>query len=243
MTVRPKTIVFWKNILSIHQAAFVRELSEIEGLQVIVAYEEEIPASRLSMGWTVPNYGKAKIVSALDQQSFHELLDLNTGDCCHMFGGYYTLTAAYHAFQILRRSKAIKILISEAFDFRGLKGWLRAQRSRWHTLTEGRNSFSYVFAMGELGVNFFLSSGFTNRQVREFGYLVDPSPAELNSSLNATANTAAQLIYVGQLIDRKGVDLLLNALAELPRHERPSLLVVGDGPRKGALSSLLNRYE
>jgi glycosyltransferase involved in cell wall biosynthesis len=44
-----------------------------------------------------------------------------------------------------------------------------------------------------------------------------------------------ELLFVGRLVERKGVHLLLDALATMPAGERPVLRVVGDGPERASL--------
>ncbi len=56
--------------------------------------------------------------------------------------------------------------------------------------------------------------------------------AALRDSLGLTGPT---LISVGHLIDRKGHDVAIRAMADLPGH---TLLIVGDGPRDAALRQL-----
>lgn len=49
----------------------------------------------------------------------------------------------------------------------------------------------------------------------------------------ATAERTTELLFVGNLIHRKAVDVLIEALATLP--EAPPLRVIGDGPERAAL--------
>lgn len=49
--------------------------------------------------------------------------------------------------------------------------------------------------------------------------------------------------YVGDLIERKGVDLLLRGLAGQPAPERPALEAVGDGPERENLAALARELE
>ncbi len=46
-----------------------------------------------------------------------------------------------------------------------------------------------------------------------------------------------ELLFVGRLVERKGVHLLIDALALLPSGRRPRLRVVGDGPERAALQA------
>jgi len=47
-----------------------------------------------------------------------------------------------------------------------------------------------------------------------------------------------RLLFVGRLIEQKGVDDLLWALSQLPPDRRPALDIVGDGPLKGELMAM-----
>jgi glycosyltransferase involved in cell wall biosynthesis len=49
------------------------------------------------------------------------------------------------------------------------------------------------------------------------------------------AGAPFELLFVGRLVERKGVPLLLDAVASLPAERRAVLHVVGDGPDRGAL--------
>jgi glycosyltransferase involved in cell wall biosynthesis len=48
-----------------------------------------------------------------------------------------------------------------------------------------------------------------------------------------------KVIYTGKLIARKQVDLIINALAKLPKSVAWRLTVVGDGPERGQLEALI----
>lgn len=68
--------------------------------------------------------------------------------------------------------------------------------------------------------------------------IVAPMPVatELFTSATGTARTPGTLLFVGRLTKQKGVDLLLRALAKLPRGT--TLDVVGDGDERGSLERL-----
>lgn len=58
----------------------------------------------------------------------------------------------------------------------------------------------------------------------------------------ATSNVS-ELLYAGRLIREKRVDLLISALAAMPRVNRPRLAIYGEGPERAALEALALRLE
>lgn len=47
------------------------------------------------------------------------------------------------------------------------------------------------------------------------------------------------LLFVGRLVEKKGISYALMALAKIPHHQRPTLDIVGEGPQKASLQKLV----
>lgn len=223
------------NIQSFHLSAFVRALAERPNTEVWFGYEEDLPAERKSLGWNLPDFGKAKLFDSRDPEQFEAQVARDGADTCHAFGSYFQLPKAGAAFQRLKSKPCRRVWISEAFNFFGWKGWLRTQRVRWLALKEARKSFDRVFAMGELGTQFFRKSWLRSQQLREFAYTVELPNTDIEQP--TTNNQQLHLLYVGQLIPRKGVDLLLRALSDLD-HKCWKLSIIGDGIETKSLRAL-----
>jgi glycosyltransferase involved in cell wall biosynthesis len=69
-----------------------------------------------------------------------------------------------------------------------------------------------------------------------FGATVEPS-AFATTTAPRDAGAPFELLFVGRLVERKGVHLLLDALASLPPARRVVLRVVGDGPDRARLQA------
>ncbi|HEX8391318.1 MAG TPA: glycosyltransferase, partial [Longimicrobium sp.] len=69
-----------------------------------------------------------------------------------------------------------------------------------------------------------------------FGATVEPSAFAAASAPRAP-DAPFELLFVGRLVERKGVHLLLDALASLPPERRVVLRVVGDGPDRARLQA------
>lgn len=115
------------------------------------------------------------------------------------------------------------------------RGWLRPRVRRWLL-----RRVDGVYVNGRSGGRYV-----RHFQVPEDRIFVVPTSFEVESYLDVpvsrTANQSHRLLYVGQLVPRKGVDLLLQALARWgaahPR-ERAELVVAGDGEQRALLESL-----
>ena len=54
--------IFWQNIISIHQSAFLNALSEKHELVLIV--EKDLEKGRKEQGWSIPGLEKIRIITA-----------------------------------------------------------------------------------------------------------------------------------------------------------------------------------
>lgn len=89
------TFIFWQNVISIHQSAFIKALSRLH--RVVLVVEESLGADRTKEGWNVPTMGDATVIIAPDEVKMDELLA--TPDCQHIFSGIDGFPMVYVAFK------------------------------------------------------------------------------------------------------------------------------------------------
>lgn len=218
---RYRRYIFWVNILSFHLSAFVKELAKEH--EVWFAYEQDLPDHLSSNGWLVPDFGDANLADVRDARVRGQLLAETDKSTCHCFGNYLNLPIANQAYQTTSRHECGAVWISEPFNFQGFRGWIRTNRVRYHAFRDAAKNFDLVFGMGELGVNFFRSAWIPQSRLREFIYCVEPQAVQVPAP-----NAVFTLVFVGQLIERKGVDLLLKALSKIG--DKPwTLNLIGSG--------------
>lgn len=234
-----ETYVFWTNIQSIHQASFIRALASIPGVKVLYAYEEDIPPERVASGWYAPDFGRAKVVDVRRSENFEFLCRLTDQSACHCFGAYFSLAIANKALKRLSDASCRRVWITEAFDLQGWRGLLRKARLSWLMGVSGQHRFSQIFAMGKLGVDCFTQAGMPVGRVKEFAYLsqLPPQPEVAPSS---PTNEIYTFVFIGQLISRKGVDVLIRALSEID-DQVWRLVIIGDGPERQRLNDLASQ--
>lgn len=234
-----ETYVFWTNIQSIHLASFIRSLASTPDVKVFYAYEEDLPPERIALGWYVPDFGLAKVVDVRRTEDVEFLCRLTDARICHCFGAYFNLALANKALKRLSDAPCRRVWISESFDLHGWRGLLRKARLSWLMRTSVRYRFSQIFAMGQLGVDCFTQAGMPTGCVKEFAYLsqLQPQPEVAPSSLK---NGIYTFVFIGQLIARKGADILIRALAAIDDHVW-RLVIIGDGPERQRLNELASQ--
>lgn len=222
--------IFWQPIPSMHQMPFLEHLHDFVDAEVVCVYADAVPSDRLALGWSHPLASNVRLISAADVTSA-DLIKGNDVDSLHCFSGMHC-----HPYVSARFRQAIAYntpvaLISEAHDGHGIRGSLRKLRS----LLDSRrysSRLAMVLAMGRLGVDWYRGAGFRPETLFPFAYVAEPR--RLPTTANGAVTSPFTIAYVGQLIHRKGVDLLFNALASL-MHMPWRLEVAGVGPLEQAL--------
>lgn len=218
-------IIFWQNIPSFHQSAAIRALAGIPGHDITLAYQEELPQTYAADGWFQPDFGSTQLIHLQNAETISAVLATMGSEAVHIFSGF--------RFPMIRKAFLAAIsanlrvgIIAESADWRGLKGLLRLLLYRFEFMRFGAR-ISFLLAMGELGVRWFVRCGFPIEKIYSYAYAVEKVPIE---PLPLTSPAAIKLIYIGRLVPLKGVDLLISAL-QAHQGLKWHLDIVGDGPK------------
>lgn len=93
-----------------------------------------------------------------------------------------------------------------------------------------------MLAVSHFGEQFYTRLGFEAGRIYQFGYFRAINDWSLINSTQAPRRKRIEVIFVGQLIERKGLDLLLEALQPLlADHPELHMAVVGSGNESKAL--------
>ena len=235
----PSHIIFWQPIASPHQEAFLESLAErcaaAHGAEVILGVERNLPPQRSAQGWRKTSHTHVKVVDISVPANHAALAAYDTDASLHVFSGFFSHPLVWAGFRKLAPSHAHLAIFSEAPEQPWPTGWLKRLRGRALAARWARR-FAFVLAIGGVGCTFFGRIGFPREKIVPFGYYLDVPPLAANTG--RPADGIVRFVAAGQLIHRKGIDLLLRACDGLP----PTgwrLDCYGDGPERARLERLV----
>ncbi len=221
-------IIFWQNIPSIHQAPLIREVARQWSGNVLVVAEKDVPTERLKQGWSRPDFSPAELIVEPTIVIRTNLLEESPRESVHIFSGFHAYPQTYVSFkQAIEKQTSVGVFV-EPVRACGLSGLIKKWRYRLHAARYGKK-IDFLLPTGELGVRWYKDCGFPKEKIFPFAYFVEENAA--NSIKERTLDDICRLIFVGQLIGRKGFDLLLEALARCSA-QGWQLDVVGEGPER-----------
>lgn len=228
-------IILWQNIISSLQSYFIRELSDI--YEVVLVVEQQISTERIKQGWKIPNMGNAKVIVVNNDKEVFSFLKSNT-DCIHFFSGFTSYPLIKIAFKEIIKTNKVNIIAESAIQM-GWKKHFRFFIYKYYFYKYDK-SINFIFAMGDIGVNWYNSIGFSQEKLINFQYFTELPEAVIYER----NNDKFQLLFIGQLIKRKGVDNLLTAISSL-KNKKFHLTIIGDGILKKDLLRIvkLNNLE
>lgn len=230
-------IIFWQPFASPHQEAFIEAVAEQFPGEVILGVEQDLPAERVSQGWRKPVHTRVKVVDVSITANHAALASNRNSDSLHVFTGFFSHPLVWAGFHKLKSSQARLAIYSEAPEQPWHTGWLKRLRGRWLAARYAKK-FAFVLAIGGIGCEFFERIGFPKEKVVPFGYYLAvpplaPEPVQPHDGI-------VRFISAGQLIHRKGIDLLIRACQALPKTGW-HLDIYGDGPERRSLEQLASR--
>jgi glycosyltransferase involved in cell wall biosynthesis len=226
--------VFWHSYLMFHQAAYIRELADMPGNTVHWCVTEDLPAHYLGRGYPLPDTGKVQVHVAPTPEQVAGLATLPGS--VQVFFGLRGFALPLIAFKASLGAPVHRFLMTENRYEPGARLLPRWLAYTWDALRYRRH-LSGVFCIGHSGrhggARFFSACGYPRERIVPFVHVVGGTPVQHMP----VQRDHKEILYVGQLIVRKRVDLLLQAFSQLAV---PSahLRLIGEGPEEQNLRQL-----
>lgn len=231
-------LTIWMNIPSFHQGALFRALSACEEVDLQVVFAKELPGDRIELGWHSDLTGFSyRFLDNSNRLADAVRLARSHSKRIHIVNGLWAERAFAAALVTLAISGSRYAIYSEAPDpsqprsaikkfFRRLYGKILAPRAMG------------LLAVSHLAEEFYSSLNVSDAVIYPFGYF-RAAPAVMSKLRD---NKRIEVIYVGQLIHRKGVDLLLEAMHPLfKQYPNLSLIVIGKSELGDSIHELAAR--
>lgn len=228
-----RDVWFWQLIISPHMADLAVALAR-EGFSVTFVVEEAMSEERKKLGWKIPRLDGVNLRIARSKREICDLLA--TADCnsVHICQGIRSNRTVGLAQKELRARGLSQWVVMETVDDTGLLGYVKRLTYSflfWYW----RGTLAGVLANGRQTSNWVCARGMTRDSVFPFAYFLPSLPLTIVPR-NATV---FRFGYVGQLIKRKQVDVLIRALAKIETENNDfELCIVGSGPEEKSLQML-----
>ena len=214
--------VFWQNIVSPHQAAFLSELAKFTKVTLIA--ERAMDSERIEQKWEVPSMDGVEIIVAPTEVQIRERMSPRA---IHVFSGIDAYPMVYAAFRLAIKKHCFVIVLAEPYQWKGVKGWLRQLKYRCLALQYGK-SIQAIFATGSTGVRCFIEAGFPKSKVFPWGYFINPTSFQRKHLSSVQSPISPRLLFVGRLDINKNVLGLVETLKYRPERDY-TLTILGSG--------------
>jgi glycosyltransferase involved in cell wall biosynthesis len=218
--------IFWQNVLSIHQSAFLRNLAESN--KIILVVEIKITEARKKAGWNIPDFGNTEIIIAPNQQQIRALL--NQSDTIHVFSGMQSFKMPSMVFKLAVKKRLRIGVILEPFDWIGWKGKLRFIKYYFLKLRYN-HAISFLLTIGNKGRWCYEKTGFPKHKIYDWAYFTEKPNVDLPKKID---HHLPRIIFVGKLDENKNV-LSLVTICKQHKRDIEKLQIIGDGYLKQTL--------
>lgn len=226
--------IFWQNIVSIHQSAFIKALSQ-QHIVTLVA-EQGLDSQRMMEKWDIPTMGEAKILVKPFAYEIEALLSIK--DAVNVFSGIDAYPLVYRTFKrAVALGRSITVM-AEPFDSSGWKGKLRLFKYRWLFIRYGKY-ISNLFATGNMGIECYRKSGFPKRRLHQWGYFTEQKAV---TDPKQDCRSKPNLIFVGKIDERKNILALVDAVLKIENIFN-KFLIIGTGPLKSKLIEKIDGHD
>jgi glycosyltransferase involved in cell wall biosynthesis len=223
-------IVSWHPLLTDHQAYTLQGLSTAGNVSITVNVAKTQDAIRKAQGWTETNLPTLNTQVIPKSRSLHYIYHQLKAhaNSIHLFSSPFEQPKLILAL-FLAVSMGLKVyLISEPYSPLAI-GYLQEGKGFINKLKSWLRPFIYsvygfflkktlegVFAISPLAISQYKLMGIEDKNIFPFGYFVPVvSPNVDSANLPPSISEKCRIVFVGNLISRKGLDLLIESAKRL----------------------------
>jgi glycosyltransferase involved in cell wall biosynthesis len=220
----PFNIIWWETHLTNHQLHTLNELADINNLTLIV--EKKIKKNRQKQGWTLDQLVNPKIKYVENLlHGFYILISNNKSIV--IFAGPFESWKSIIALFIIQFTKKKYYILSEPYSdikfgllsnsytiLNRFKYYLRPIIYRMYYFLFFVRASGF-FVISKKAYNQFRRLGISEEKLFPYCYFVPSFNFNLDITAKQAEKNSLSLVFVGNLIHTKGIDILLKAIDEL----------------------------
>lgn len=236
-------IIFWMNIPSFHQNDFLNEISS--NFELFVVFAHKLNTERVQQGWNFSENSMNFSYCYLSGKSIFQIFRFiyQHKNALHIFGGIWAEKYFFMALILLKLLKEKYLIYSEAQIPNKKRSILKRfflQNCLTPVTRKILQDAKGCLAVGKSGEDFFKNLGVDENRILPFGYFRNLS---LGKKQKIHKNKI-ELIFVGQLIERKGITLLIDAIFALKQDfKNCSLTIIGSGKLEATILEQIQHYQ
>jgi glycosyltransferase involved in cell wall biosynthesis len=233
------SIWFWQQMITPHMSELAATLAK-RGYRVNYVANEILSKKRIEQGWKRSQLGKAKLLLAPNKNSILFYAKNAPNNSIHLCQGIRGNGLISYAQKIICKRSLIHWIMMEKIDDQQWNGFIKRFLYRIIFLS-WMNHFAGILAIGRGAMDWYYKRGIKKKIIFPFAYFIKkPKINNLIIKSNIKKKKIFRFIFVGQLIKRKRVDMLIRAISKLNFNEI-ELWIVGNGGEKKYLKSLANQ--
>jgi glycosyltransferase involved in cell wall biosynthesis len=225
---------FWQRIVTPHMAGLAAAFAE-RGVSAVYVAQDGMSPERAAQGWTMPPLGNAALKFAPSESDIAQLIESASPESIHICQGFRGNGLISVASRLIEKRGLRQLIVMEKIDDNGWRGLLR-RLVYAVTVRSRRAALQGVLAIGKETDEWLIDRGMPREKVFPFSYFLGP---EQTHAISITGAAAFRILFVGQFIERKRLDLLIEALSHVADLQF-EFVVVGTGPLEDQLRQKAN---
>lgn len=230
-------IYYWEKMNSPHKAGLLSALSR-QGYKVTYVVESKITPDRLIQGWSEPRLQGVHLELISSAVEIERLIKRSEPQAIHICDGIRSNGMVVYARSILKRNGCRFWVFMETVEDQGWRGLIKRIEYR-RLFWKWRKQLMGVLSAGLRTSQWVIECGVPPEKVYPFAYFLPHHQSISFSEKNE--NRPFHFIFVGQLNERKRVDLLIDGLEKIINTADFKLIIIGTGPLNDVLQTRAER--
>lgn len=233
-------LTVWMDAPSFYQDDFFKALAASDEVDLQVIFARGLPIHRMQIGWKESQQRNYRCLTLEAKYSFGKALRAAwlQKDRVHVVNGIWAEPAFAAALCVLGLTRATFAIYAEAPDPGKTRSCIkRLARHAFGAFVAKRAKG--LLAVSRLAAVYFTKLGFHPERVYPFGYFRANHSSQNGVECQAKKGRT-EIIFIGQIIRRKGLDILLKAMQPLfAKYQSLHLTIIGTGDDRQALQALV----